>query len=141
MSLSKANTKAIQDIESATLLVCLDDTAAPPTEDARAWNYWAGGHDRSSKGKGFNRWFDKHQIIVDSNGETGFNGERELMNGMRAKADVRLDARRNAHFAAERVHPGQSGQGGHPARASREREEPVVHAGARRDRLRAGQAP
>jgi carnitine O-acetyltransferase len=77
MSLSPGNTKGIQSIESAILLVCLDDAPAPATDDARAWTYWAGGHDRSGKGKGFNRWFDKHEIIVDADGESGFNGERE----------------------------------------------------------------
>ena len=76
MSLSAKNTKGIQDIESAILLVCLDAEAAT-TDDARAWSYWAGGHERRDQQKGFNRWFDKHEIIVDSKGESGFNGERE----------------------------------------------------------------
>jgi carnitine O-acetyltransferase len=77
LSISNKNVQGVQDIESAILLVCLDNDPAPATEDARAWAYWAGGHDRTGKGKGFNRWFDKHEIIVDSNGESGFNGERE----------------------------------------------------------------
>lgn len=76
MSLSESNSKAVQDIESAILLVCLDTVTPPASEDARAWMYWAGGHDRSGKGKAFNRWFDKHQFIVDADGESGFNGER-----------------------------------------------------------------
>lgn len=79
MSLSNKNTKAVQDIESAILLVCLDSDPAPSGGDARSWRYWVGGDDRTAKGKGFNRWFDKHEIIVDSNGESGFNGERESL--------------------------------------------------------------
>ncbi|KAK1920548.1 acyltransferase ChoActase/COT/CPT [Papiliotrema laurentii] len=81
LSISNKNVQGVQDIESAILLVCLDNDPAPATEDARAWAYWAGGHDRTGKGKGFNRWFDKHEIIVDSNGESGFNGEHSMLDG------------------------------------------------------------
>lgn len=77
MSLSKANTAAIQDIESAILLVCLDDGPAPKSDDERAWMYWSGGRSRAKEGQGWNRWFDKHEIVVDEAGESGFNGERE----------------------------------------------------------------
>ncbi|WVW81207.1 hypothetical protein I302_103198 [Kwoniella bestiolae CBS 10118] len=80
-SLSQTNKSSIAAIDSAILLVCLDDGPAPKTEDARAWSLWAGGHDRSASGKGFNRWFDKHQIIVDADGETGFNGEHSMLDG------------------------------------------------------------
>ncbi|WVQ82818.1 hypothetical protein IAT38_004950 [Cryptococcus sp. DSM 104549] len=81
LSLSPSNKASIQTIDSAILCVCLDDGPAPANEDARAWSLWAGGHDRSPKGKGFNRWFDKHQIIVDANGESGFNGEHSMLDG------------------------------------------------------------
>ncbi|WRT63165.1 uncharacterized protein IL334_000068 [Kwoniella shivajii] len=81
ISLSPSNKTAIETIDSAILLVCLDDGPAPSNDDSRAWSLWAGGHDRSSQGKGFNRWFDKHQIIVDSDGETGFNGEHSMLDG------------------------------------------------------------
>lgn len=81
LSISSENTKGIQTIESAILLVALESDPAPATEDARSWSYWAGGHDRSAKGKGFNRWFDKHEIIVDANGESGFNGEHSMLDG------------------------------------------------------------
>ncbi|WWD22640.1 hypothetical protein CI109_107133 [Kwoniella shandongensis] len=81
ISLSPSNKAAIEAVESAILLVCLDDGPAPSSDDARAWSLWAGGHDRSPAGKGFNRWFDKHQIIVDSNGESGFNGEHSMLDG------------------------------------------------------------
>ncbi|WWC57528.1 uncharacterized protein I303_100060 [Kwoniella dejecticola CBS 10117] len=81
ISNSPTNKASIDAIDSAILLVCLDDGPAPSTEDARAWSLWAGGVDRTPKGKGWNRWFDKHQIIVDSNGETGFNGEHSMLDG------------------------------------------------------------
>ncbi|RXK38400.1 carnitine O-acetyltransferase [Tremella mesenterica] len=81
MSLSKSNTVSVQAIESAILLVSLDDGSAPKTEDERAWSYWSGGRSRSPKGHGWNRWFDKHEIIVDESGESGFNGEHSMLDG------------------------------------------------------------
>jgi len=79
LSISPANAAAIKEIDSAILLVCLDDGPAPKNDTERAWSYWAGGLDPSAKGKGRNRWFDKHELIVDEAGESGFNGERELL--------------------------------------------------------------
>lgn len=77
MDYSPNNTPAIQAIESAILVVSLDDHV-PTSEDGRAWSYWSGGIDRkASSGHGSNRWFDKHNIIVDESGESGFNGERK----------------------------------------------------------------
>lgn len=78
MSLSPRNSQNLQDIESAILLVCLDGSA-PVDEDARAWSYWSGGLSAEPKGHGWNRWFDKHEVIVDESGESGFNGEREWL--------------------------------------------------------------
>ena len=75
--LSPKNAATLKTIESAILLICLDDDPSPRTEEERAWRYWAGGLDRTPSGKAWNRWFDKHEIIIDSNGESGFNGERE----------------------------------------------------------------
>lgn len=77
MSTSKLNAQSIETIDSSILVICLDDAPAPKTEDERAWRYWVGGSDRSGSGKAENRWFDKHQLIVDQNGDSGFNGERE----------------------------------------------------------------
>jgi carnitine O-acetyltransferase len=77
MSLSPANAQGIQDIESAILCVSLDD-AKPQSDDERAWMYWSGGKSEAKRGHGWNRWFDKHDIIVDEAGESGFNGEREF---------------------------------------------------------------
>jgi carnitine O-acetyltransferase len=77
LSISKENKASLEAIESAILLVCLDDGPAPKTDTERAWSYWAGGLTPSAKGKGRNRFFDKHELIVDETGESGFNGERE----------------------------------------------------------------
>ncbi|KAL7418992.1 Carnitine O-acetyltransferase mitochondrial [Cryptotrichosporon argae] len=71
------NAAALQTVESAILVVCLDDNA-PATDDDRAWAYWAGG---SRDARGRNRWFDKHQIIVGSDGVSGFNGEHSMLDG------------------------------------------------------------
>jgi carnitine O-acetyltransferase len=76
LSLAPGNTNSMQAIESAILLVCLDEGHSS-TEDERAWSYWSGGLDGSTRRHGRNRWFDKHQLIVDEAGESGFNGERE----------------------------------------------------------------
>lgn len=77
LSVSPKNVEAIQAIESAILIVCLDDAASPSLDgSARSWNIYTGGHDNSAAGKARNRWFDKHQLVIDENAETGFNGER-----------------------------------------------------------------
>jgi carnitine O-acetyltransferase len=106
MDYSPNNTAAVQALESAILLVSLDDYT-PTTEDERAWSYWSGGLDRSvSSGHGKNRWFDKHEIIVDESGESGFNGERKCLsssltfsfvNQIWKGADLRFHVGRNPH--------------------------------------------
>jgi hypothetical protein len=75
LSISPKNTPALETIDSSILLVCLDDGPSPQKENERAWSYWAGGLTRGAEG---NRWFDKHEVIVDEAGESGFNGEREF---------------------------------------------------------------
>ena len=68
-----ANETALQTIESASFLVCLDD-ASPVTLEERAHQYW--------HGDGSNRWFDKPlQFIVNENGTSGFLGEHSMMDG------------------------------------------------------------
>ena len=115
MDYSPNNTAAVQALESAILLVSLD-YYTPTTEDQRAWSYWSGGLDRSAQsGHGKNRWFDKHEIIVDESGESGFNGERKplpsffpflvLESGL-GRADDRLHVGRNPHPQDERIHAG-----------------------------------
>ncbi|PHH69562.1 hypothetical protein CDD82_7670 [Ophiocordyceps australis] len=67
------NPAALEAIESASFLVCLDD-AAPVTLEERAHQYW--------HGDGANRWFDKPlQFIVNDNGTSGFMGEHSMMDG------------------------------------------------------------
>ncbi|KAF2160819.1 hypothetical protein M409DRAFT_59612 [Zasmidium cellare ATCC 36951] len=68
-----ANKAAIEAIESASFVVCLDD-ATPITLHERSHQYW--------HGDGSNRWFDKPlQMIINDNGTSGFNGEHSMMDG------------------------------------------------------------
>ncbi|KFY15834.1 hypothetical protein V492_01727 [Pseudogymnoascus sp. VKM F-4246] len=68
-----ANAKALEAIEAASFVVCLDD-AAPVTLEERAHQYW--------HGDGKNRWFDKPiQFIINDNGTSGFMGEHSMMDG------------------------------------------------------------
>lgn len=67
------NAKALELIESASFVVCLDD-AAPVTLEERAHAYW--------HGDGQNRWYDKPlQFIINDNGTSGFMGEHSMMDG------------------------------------------------------------
>ena len=68
-----ANEAALETIQAASFVVCLDD-AAPVTLTERAHQYW--------HGDGRNRWFDKPcQFIVNDNGTSGFMGEHSMMDG------------------------------------------------------------
>ncbi|KAI1384874.1 acyltransferase ChoActase/COT/CPT [Hypoxylon trugodes] len=70
---SPKNKAALEAIESASFLVCLDD-AAPVTLEERAHQYW--------HGDGQNRWYDKPlQFVVNDNGTSGFLGEHSMMDG------------------------------------------------------------
>ena len=67
------NTAALEDIESASFVVCLDD-ASPVTREERAHQYW--------HGDGQNRYYDKPiQFIICDNGVSGFIGEHSMMDG------------------------------------------------------------
>lgn len=67
------NRRAMEAIESASFVVCLDD-ASPVTLEERAHQYW--------HGDGANRFFDKPlQFIVNDNGTSGFMGEHSMMDG------------------------------------------------------------
>lgn len=67
------NAKALEAIESASFVVCLDD-ASPVTLEERARAYW--------HGDGANRWYDKPlQFIINENGTSGFMGEHSMMDG------------------------------------------------------------
>lgn len=73
LATSPTNKAALETIQSAAFVVCLDD-ATPITLHERARQYWAGD--------GANRWFDKPlQFIVNDNGTSGFNGEHSMMDG------------------------------------------------------------
>lgn len=68
-----SNAKALEAIESASFVVCLDD-ASPVTLEERARAYW--------HGDGANRWYDKPvQFIINENGTSGFMGEHSMMDG------------------------------------------------------------
>lgn len=70
---SPNNKAALEAIEAASFVVCLDD-AAPVTSEERAHQYW--------HGDGANRWYDKPlQFIVNDNGTSGFMGEHSMMDG------------------------------------------------------------
>ncbi|KAI1177448.1 acyltransferase ChoActase/COT/CPT [Nemania sp. FL0916] len=73
LAASPNNAQALEAIESASFVVCLDD-AAPVTLEERAHQYW--------HGDGQNRWYDKPlQFIVNDNGTSGFMGEHSMMDG------------------------------------------------------------
>lgn len=72
--LSSANASCIQTIESALLVLCLDDGA--PSDDAelvqQAW-----------LSNGFNRWADKSiQVIVTTNGRVSIIAEHAALDGL-----------------------------------------------------------
>ena len=70
---SPSNAAALEALESASFIVCLD-SASPVTLEERARQYW--------HGDGSNRWYDKPlQFIVNDNGTAGFMGEHSMMDG------------------------------------------------------------
>ena len=73
LAASSANAASLEEIESASFLVCLDN-ASPVTLEERAHSYW--------HGDGSNRWYDKPlQFIINDNGTAGFMGEHSMMDG------------------------------------------------------------
>jgi len=72
LAASPKNAELLQKIESAMVVVALDDIA-PVTRDAVGLNAWTG----NAK----NRFFDKHQLIVFENGKSAFCGEHSCMDG------------------------------------------------------------
>ncbi|KAH9458118.1 hypothetical protein Pst134EA_009348 [Puccinia striiformis f. sp. tritici] len=66
------NSKSLERIESSIVCVALDDTS-PITRDELGFTMWSGG--------GKNRFFDKQQLIVCENGQSGFNAEHSCMDG------------------------------------------------------------
>jgi hypothetical protein len=74
VSLSSTNAQHLETIQSSILVLALDSHSTPvdASRDERSWDLYTGDGE-----PGKNRWFDKHQVVVDVNGESGFNGERE----------------------------------------------------------------
>ncbi|KAF9071215.1 acyltransferase ChoActase/COT/CPT [Rhodocollybia butyracea] len=72
ISASSSNERTLQAIESAMIIVCLDD-AKPVTREDISWACWVGN--------GRNRFYDKHQLVVFDNGRSGFLGEHSCMDG------------------------------------------------------------
>ncbi|KAL4073109.1 acyltransferase ChoActase/COT/CPT [Scleroderma yunnanense] len=72
LAASPLNAASLERIESAAIVVCLDDTK-PVTREDISWACWVGD--------GRNRFYDKHQLIVFDNGRSGFLGEHSCMDG------------------------------------------------------------
>lgn len=72
LAASPSNAASLESIESALIVVCLDDTK-PATRREASWGCWVGD--------GRNRFYDKHQLIVFENGKSGFLGEHSCMDG------------------------------------------------------------
>lgn len=72
LSAGQENAASLEDIESAMIVVALDD-AKPVTREEISWACWTGN--------GRNRFYDKQQLIVFDNGRSGFLGEHSCMDG------------------------------------------------------------
>ncbi|KAK7690110.1 hypothetical protein QCA50_006758 [Cerrena zonata] len=72
LAASPANAASLEAIESAMVVVCLDDFS-PITREQVSWACWVGD--------GKNRFYDKHQLVVFENGKSGFLGEHSCMDG------------------------------------------------------------
>ncbi|KAH9080431.1 acyltransferase ChoActase COT CPT [Lactarius deliciosus] len=69
---SPANEAALKRIESAMIVVALDNSS-PTSRNDLSWGAWVGN--------GRNRWYDKHQLVVWDNGRSAFLGEHACMDG------------------------------------------------------------
>ncbi|KAF7980471.1 hypothetical protein HWV62_37946 [Athelia sp. TMB] len=93
---SPQNEESLKAIESAAVLVALDDSE-PVTREEIAWGMWVGD--------GRNRFYDKHQFIVCDNGVSGFLGEHSCMDGT---PTLRLNEFILASLAANKIDLGPS---------------------------------
>nr|XP_019005599.1 carnitine O-acetyltransferase [Kwoniella mangroviensis CBS 8507]OCF69060.1 carnitine O-acetyltransferase [Kwoniella mangroviensis CBS 8507] len=90
---NKLNASCLSVVESALFIVCLDD-AGPEDLAELCGNFLCGGYKLEGGvqiGTCTNRWYDKLQIIVCSNGEAGINFEHTGVDGhtvLRYAADV-----------------------------------------------------
>ncbi|TIC02166.1 FACT complex subunit SPT16 [Wallemia mellicola] len=95
-SISKTNSESLKAIDSASIIVALDESA-PISRDQASWGAWVGD--------GRNRWFDKHQIIVYKNGKSAFNAEHSAMDGM---ITLRLNEFIMGALASKKISLGES---------------------------------
>lgn len=72
ISASPQNKQSLERIQSAVIVLCLDDLS-PWTREELAWQLWYGD--------GKNRFYDKQQLIVFDNGKSGYMGEHSTMDG------------------------------------------------------------
>ncbi|KAG8214728.1 Choline/Carnitine o-acyltransferase-domain-containing protein [Butyriboletus roseoflavus] len=91
LAASPINGKSLERIESAAIVVCLDDTK-PVTREDVSWACWVGD--------GRNRFYDKHQLLVFENGRSGFLGEHSCMDGT---PTLRMNEFMLASLAANKV--------------------------------------
>lgn len=90
---NRSNAKSLAIVESALFVVCLDD-AEPADVGELCANFLCGGYRLEhgiQVGTCTNRWYDKLQIIVCSNGEAGVNFEHTGVDGhtvLRYAADI-----------------------------------------------------
>jgi len=90
---NRHNSKALAIVESALFVVCLDDSE-PADLGELCGNFLCGGYRLEhgiQVGTCTNRWYDKLQIIVCSNGEAGVNFEHTGVDGhtvLRYAADI-----------------------------------------------------
>ncbi|KAF9236496.1 acyltransferase ChoActase/COT/CPT [Melanogaster broomeanus] len=96
LAASPLNIKSLERIESAAIIVCLDDTK-PVTREDISWSCWVGD--------GRNRFYDKHQLLVFDNGRSGFLGEHSCLDGT---PTLRLNEFMLAALAANKVDLGAS---------------------------------
>ncbi|KAJ9115017.1 hypothetical protein QFC22_005345 [Naganishia vaughanmartiniae] len=90
---NKNNAECLAVVDSALFIVCLDDCKPKDLSELCA-NFLCGTYDLQhgvQVGTCTNRWYDKLQIIVDSEGEAGINFEHTGVDGhtvLRYAADV-----------------------------------------------------
>eukprot|EP00510_Aplanochytrium_minuta_P000008 CAMPEP_0184027572 /NCGR_PEP_ID=MMETSP0954-20121128/14283_1 /TAXON_ID=627963 /ORGANISM="Aplanochytrium sp, Strain PBS07" /LENGTH=511 /DNA_ID=CAMNT_0026312167 /DNA_START=368 /DNA_END=1903 /DNA_ORIENTATION=+ len=69
-----SNARSFRDVEDCLFVLVLEDATDVSMQD-RSYTALTGAD-------GSNRWFDKHQIIVDANGGLGINFEHSIQDGM-----------------------------------------------------------
>ena len=74
----EAMADALETIESAAAMICLNEESSSVALDDFGPDYWHGG-----KTSTMNRWFDKPiQIVCQGNGRLAYMGEHSIVDGM-----------------------------------------------------------